>query len=75
MASGPRSAHHLARQLAALTGETAEEAVRVALAERLERLNGKSADGVARRMMLIGGDIRKKYDVREPITPKDWDDL
>lgn len=75
MGNAQKSAHQLARQVAAVTGESTEEAVRVALIERLERLRAEPSDGLARRMILIGGDIRKKYDVREPITPKEWDDL
>ena len=75
MALGSRTAHAMAQQIAALTGETPNDAVATALKERLDRLNAGDGDDIARRILLVGADIRKKYDVREPITPKDWDDL
>ena len=75
MATDPASPHALARQVAAITGESTDEAVRIALAERLARLNASPAETLGRRLVLIGGDVRKKYDVREAITPKDRDDI
>lgn len=75
MALGSRTAHAMAQQLAALTGETPNDAVANALKERLDRLSAGADDDVARRILLVGADICKKYDVRQPITPKDWDDL
>jgi antitoxin VapB len=47
---------HLARELAALTGETLTDAIRIALAERLERerLRRGETMGLADRLMEIG---------------------
>ncbi len=48
-----REVHELARQLAARTGETMTEAVRKALAERLQRAVTLSAGEVERRRRRI----------------------
>jgi antitoxin VapB len=51
--------HHLARELAALTGETVTEAVTVAIRERLERLqNETGAEERIRTMQILSREIR-----------------
>ena len=50
------SAHALARQLAALTGESMTVAVEVALRERLQRTKKSAGKGLAERLMQIGKD-------------------
>jgi len=42
-------AHRLARELAQLTGESMTAAVEKAVEERLERVRGKSKEGIGRR--------------------------
>jgi antitoxin VapB len=45
--------HRLARQLARLTGENMTRAVSQAVRERLERVRGKSKEGMAEKLMKI----------------------
>ena len=45
--------HRLARQLAQLTGENMTRAVSQAVRERLERVRGKSKEGMAEKLMKI----------------------
>ncbi len=49
-------AHRLARQLAALTGESLTTAVTVAIRERVEREQRSRKDGLAERLLAIGRD-------------------
>lgn len=68
-------ADQLARQLAALTGETITEAVTKSLQERLERLQKLApADpkDLAARILTAAAEFRKKYDTR-PVTQEEWD--
>ena len=46
-------AHRLARELAQLTGESMTAAVEKAVEERLERVRGKSKEGMAEKIMKI----------------------
>lgn len=45
--------HHLVRQLARLTGESMTAAVDKAVRERLERVRGKSKEGMAEKLLKI----------------------
>ena len=68
-------ADQLARQLAALTGETITEAVTKSLQERLERLQKLApADpkDLAARILAAAAEFLKKYDTR-PVTQEEWD--
>lgn len=47
-------AHRVARELAALTGESVTAAVTVALRERLSRVKVEQAGGLAERLVQIG---------------------
>ena len=47
-------AHRLARELAALTGESVTAAVTVAVRERLSRVRVERAGGLAERLVQIG---------------------
>ena len=49
-------AHRLARQLAAITGESMTAAVTQALAERLERVSQERRGSLANRLLAIGRD-------------------
>jgi antitoxin VapB len=46
-------AHRLARELAQLTGESMTAAVEKAVEERLERVRGKSKEGMAEKLLKI----------------------
>ena len=61
---------HLARALAALTGETLTEAIRRALAERLERERVRRGHpgGLAGRISEIGEQCAALLDVASPAT-------
>ena len=65
---------HLARMLAALTGETMTEAVTVALRERLarERARREAAADLPARIAEFSRRIRDAYDTR-PVTKAEWD--
>jgi antitoxin VapB len=68
-------ADRLARQLAAITGETMTEAVTRALEERLERLRreqGADKD-IAERVGAFARSIAHRYD-RRPVTQQEWDE-
>ncbi len=52
--------HRLARELAALTGESVTAAVTVALRERLSRVKVERAGGLAERLMEIGREAAPK---------------
>jgi antitoxin VapB len=49
-------AHRLARELAALTGESMTAAVTTALRERMERLRQSRKHGLSERLLAIGRD-------------------
>ena len=49
-----RRTEKLARELSRLTGETMTAAVTEALQERVDRLQGAEADGLANRLLKIG---------------------
>lgn len=49
-------ADHLARELAAITGESLTDAIIVALAERLERERGRSQPGLGERLRRLAAD-------------------
>jgi antitoxin VapB len=68
-------ADRLARQLAAITGETMTEAVTKALEERLERLRREQiADkDTPARVQAFARSIAHRYD-RRPVTPEEWDE-
>ena len=51
-----REAHQLAREIAALTGESQATAVTIALRDRLERLRMAQGSDLAERMLAIGRD-------------------
>jgi antitoxin VapB len=69
-------ADRLARQLAALTGETMTEAVTRSLRERLERLNEERASkgDYGARLRAVAAEIAKDYDFSRPITKQEWDE-
>lgn len=49
-------AHRLARELAALTGESMTTAVTTALKERIERIRRSDRHGLSERLLAIGRD-------------------
>jgi antitoxin VapB len=65
-----REFHELARRLASRTGETMTEAVRTALAERLERTEAASPDDIeARRRKILESAARFRRNlVADPRT-------
>lgn len=52
--------HQLAREVAALTGETVTGAVTRSLQERLERLRTEQRQGLAAALLVIGRDTAKR---------------
>ena len=66
-------ADRLARQLAALTGETMTEAVTRALQDRLERLREARDGDLAARIMATTKKIAQNYDLSRPVTREEWD--
>ncbi len=66
-------AHHLARDLAALTGESLTAAITEALRERLERLRGSQGGSLAERLVTIGADCAGR--VKEPFRSAEHGDL
>jgi antitoxin VapB len=66
-------AHRLARELAKATGESMTVAVSEAIRERLERVRGKSSDGLAERLLKIGRDCAAH--LKEPYRSMDIDEL
>lgn len=70
-------ADRLARQLAALAGETMTEAVTRSLRERLERLQSNRKDNKderSNRLLHTAENIRAKYEL-EPVSKEEWDAL
>ena len=69
-------ADRLARQLAALTGESMTEAVTQSLKERLARLKGTAnKDGtLPDQVQAFAASIAHKYDLSRPVTQDEWDD-
>jgi len=55
-----KEAHLLARELAALTGESITSAVLVSLKERLARLKNANRESVSEQLMAIGKDCAKR---------------
>lgn len=71
------AADRLARELAALTGETMTQAVTEALKERLERLQAirrHQREDIARNLLEVAEDIRASYEL-EPVGKDEWDRL
>lgn len=68
-------ADRLARQLAALTGETMTETVTRSLKERLERLTeaNDNDDNLAERIQAFAASIAHRYDT-SPVTKEEWDE-
>jgi antitoxin VapB len=70
-------ADRLARELAALTGETMTETVTRALRERLDRLQAErraSQSGIAASLLQVAEEIRENFDLK-PISKAEWDAL
>ena len=65
--------HHLARELARLTGESLTTAVSEAVRERLERVRADSRQGLAQRIMKTAKDCKPLW--REPFLSIDHGDL
>ena len=65
--------HRLARELAALTGESVTTAVTEAVRERLERLQNDHVDDLADRLLQIGKDCA--VHLKEPFRSIDHADL
>jgi antitoxin VapB len=63
----------LAQELAALTGESLTGAVTEAVRERLDRLRGEDAIGLADRLLAIGRDCAAR--LPEPYRSRDHADL
>lgn len=53
-------AHQLARELAALTGESVTGAVTESLRERLERFRAEQRQGTASALLMVGQDTAKR---------------
>lgn len=66
-------AHRLASELARATGESMTVAVTEAIRERLERVRGKSNEGLAARLLEIGKDCAAH--LKEPFKSMDIDEL
>jgi antitoxin VapB len=66
-------AHRLARELASVTGESMTVAVSEAIRERLERVRGKSREGLAERIMKIARECGPLW--KEPYRSIDHGDL
>lgn len=65
-------AHRVARELAALTGESMSAAVLFALQERLEReRRRRGQDGIAERLLAIG----RRCAARPVLDPRSADEL
>ena len=63
----------MARELAKATGESMTVAVSEAIRERLERVRGKSSEGLAERLLKIGRDCAAH--LKEPYRSIDIDEL
>jgi len=66
-------AHRLARELAAMTGESLTAAVTEALRERLDRLGKQQNGSLADRLLAIGEDCAAR--LKEPFRSIDHGDL
>jgi antitoxin VapB len=66
-------AHRLARELAALTGESVTAAVTGALRERLDRVRQQRNGSLADRLLVIGKDCAAR--LKEPFRSIDHGDL
>ena len=66
-------AHRLARELAALTGESMTAAVTEALRERIERAKRSERHGLAERLLAIGRDCAAH--LKEPYRSIDHAEL
>lgn len=66
-------AHRLARELAALTGESMTLAVTEALVERIERVKRSKRKGLSERLLAIGRDSAPRF--KEPYRSADHADL
>ena len=67
-------AHRLARDLAAITGESLTTAVTIALRERLERVRqGHNSGRLSERLLAIGRDCAARF--KEPYRSADHADL
>ena len=66
-------AHRLARELAAITGESLTAAVTEALRERLDRLRKQQNGGLAERLLAIGEDCAAR--LKEPFRSIDHGDM
>ncbi len=66
-------AHRLARELAAMTGESLTAAVTEALRERLDRLRKQQNGSLADRLLAIGEDCAAR--LKEPFRSIDHGDL
>ncbi|NBU29179.1 MAG: transcription factor [Caulobacteraceae bacterium] len=67
-----KEADQLARELAAITGETMTKAVTVALRERLERERKERVGSLADRIMAFAERVAPEFD-RSPVTKEEWD--
>ena len=65
---------NLARDLAALTGETVTDAVTNALRERIAREKAKRAASMPERVKAFVKEIHHEYDTR-PVTQQEWDEI
>lgn len=65
--------HRLARQLAALTGESMTVAVTEALRERIARVKRSKREGLSERLLAIGRDAAARF--KEPYRSADHADL
>lgn len=65
--------HRLARELAAMTGESMTAAVTTALRERIARLRRVENEGLAERLLAIGRDCAAH--LKEPYRSADHADL
>jgi antitoxin VapB len=63
-------ADHLARELTAATGESITEAVVVALRERLERIRGRRASAMIRRLSALQAEVQT-YPVIDSRPPEE----
>lgn len=66
-------AHRLARELAALTGESMSAAVTEAMRQRLDRLRTGGAESLAVRLLSIGKDCAPR--LTEPFRSADHGEL
>ena len=65
--------HRLVRKLAHITGESMTGAVDNAVRERLERVRGKSKEGMAEKLMKIGQECAAR--LKGPLKPMEIEDL